>query len=231
MVKKIDQYYQIPRWFRQPYYVQDWIEKGTMLTIVETILQTADPPRDVPVAVNTGNSGYQKFTERCDEIVRIVDKITTDKTYGYDEDLIKNLEVIIEYFGDLDPSGENMSIFLAEYLRQRPALSHLKIRLERIGVNLDQVVEYDLQFAPQDLDTMQKLWADPNIAKFSKRLRTSPLYLRFIKPRLEGNPEYLRLKSQIIDHPKTVEQLERRAEANKKKGIKANPEIYRRIRV
>ena len=182
-------YYEIPRWFRQSYYVIDWIEKGTMLSIFEIILQTADPPRDVPVAVNRGNSGYQKFTDRCDEIVRIVKKITTDKIYGY-EDLALEPIIIIKYFEDLDPSGENMSIYLSRYLAERPSLKHLDIRLERVGVNLDQVIEYDLQFAPQDLDTMQKLWADPNIAKFSKRLRTSPYYATVIKPKLESNPEY-----------------------------------------
>ena len=228
-IKNIDENYGIPRWFRQPYYVIDWIEKGTMLSIFETILQTADPPRDVPVAVNKGNSGYQTFTDRCDEIVRIVKKVTTDKTYGY-EDLALEPIIIIKYFGDLDPSGENMSIFLSRYLVERPGLEHLDIRLERVGINLEQVVEHDLQIAPQDLDTMQKLWADPNIAKFSKRLRTSPLYASWVKPKLEGNPEYLRLKAQIINHPKTVEQLKRRAGENKRKGLIADPEKYQRLR-
>ena len=228
-VKNADQYYKIPRWFRQPYYVIDWIEKGTMLAIFESILQTADPPRDVPVAVNRGNSGYQTFTDRCDEIVRIVKKITTDKTYGY-EDLVLEPTIVILYFGDLDPSGENMSIYLTRYLKERPRLQDLDIRLERVAINLDQVIEHDLQFAPQDLDTMQKLWADPNISKFSRRLRTSPYYATIIKPKLESNPEYLRLKSQIIDHPKTIEQLKRRAGANKKKGLEAVPEIYQRLR-
>jgi hypothetical protein len=55
-------------------------------------------------------------------------------------------------------------------------------------------------------------------------------YATIIKPKLESNPEYLRLKSQIIDHPKTIEQLERRAGANKKKGLEADPEIYQRLR-
>lgn len=228
-VKNADQYYVIPRWFRQPYYVIDWIEKGTMLSIFESILQTADPPRDIPVAVNRGNSGYQKFTDRCDEIVRIVKKITTDKTYSY-EDLALEPAIIIKYFGDLDPSGENMSIYLSRYLAERPSLKHLGIRLERVGINLDQVVEYDLQFAPQDLDTMQKLWADPNIVKFSRRLRSSPYYSRIIKPKLESNPEYSRLKSQIINHPKTVEQLKRRAGKNPRKGLEADPEVYQRLR-
>lgn len=228
-IKNADKNYGIPRWFRQPYYVIDWIEKGTMLSIFETILQTADPPRDVPVAVNRGNSGYQKFTDRCDEIVRIFNKITTDKTYGY-KDIALEPIINIKYFGDLDPSGENMSIYLSRYLAERPSLKHLDIRLERVAVNLDQVIKYDLQFSPQDLDTMQKLWADPNIAKFSRRLRTSPHYSTVIKPKLERNPEYLRLKSQIINHPKTVEQLKRRAGKNPRKGLEADPEVYDRLR-
>ena len=229
-LRNADSYYKIPRWFRQSHYVIDWIEKGTMLSIFETILQTADPPRDVPVAVNRGNSGYQTFTDRCDEIVRLVRKITTDPAYGYDDNLVAQPIIIIHYFGDLDPSGENMSVFLTRYLKDRPSLEDLDIRLERVGINLDQVVRYDLQIAPQDIDTMQKLWADSNIAKFSKNLRTSPYYKSWVKPRLGGNPEYLRLKAQIINHPKTIEQLKRRAGENKKKGLIADPEKYARLR-
>lgn len=181
-----------------------------MIKIFETILQTAEPPRDIPVAVNRGNSGYQAFTERCDEIVKLIKKVTTDKTYGYEDDGI-DPEVVILYFGDFDPSGDNMSLYLSRYLDEREELEDYNIRLERVTVNIEQIVEYNLPFAPQDIDTMQKLWADPNIAKFSKRLRTSPHYTEYIKPRLEGNREYMRLKSQIIDHPKTILQLKKRA--------------------
>ena len=46
-----------------------------------------------------------------------------------------------------------MSIYLTRYLKERPALQYLDIRLERVGITLDQVIEYDLQFAPQDLDS------------------------------------------------------------------------------
>ena len=45
-----------------------------------------------------------------------------------------------------------MSIYLTRYLKERPALQYLDIRLERVGITLDQVIEYDLQFAPQDLE-------------------------------------------------------------------------------
>jgi hypothetical protein len=46
------------------------------------LLQIADPPRDVPVAVRTEVIiPSTKNTERCDEIVRIVKKIITDKTH------------------------------------------------------------------------------------------------------------------------------------------------------
>jgi hypothetical protein len=68
---------------------------------------------------------------------------------------------------------------------------------------------------PQDLDTMQKLWADSNIAKFSERLRTSPLYQEYIKPELESSQEYIRLRSEIINHPKTIQQLKSRREPQK----------------
>jgi hypothetical protein len=228
-LKNAGHYYKIPRWFKQDYYVIIWIEKATMLGIFETILQTADPPRDIPVSVNRGNSGYQAFTDRCDEIVRVFEKITTDEEYGYKDEGIKPA-IRILYFGDFDPSGENMSIYLRRYIQERDELKHLDIRLGRMTVNLDQIVKHDLPFAPQDLDTMQKLWADPNIAAFSRRLRTSPFYSKVIRPKLEGNPEYMRLKRQIIDHPKTVLALKKRAGESQKKGLVADPERYARIR-
>jgi hypothetical protein len=229
-LKNASTYYKIPRWFKQPYYVVMWIEKGTMLQIFETILQEADPPRDIPVGINRGNSGYQTFTDRCDEVVKLVDKITTDSKYGYKDEGKDPPAVIILYFGDFDASGENMSIYLSRYLEERPQLAHLDMRLERMTVNLDQIVKHNLPFAPQDLDTIQKLWADPNIAAFSKRLRTSPLYSKFIRPKLDANPEYTRLKSRIIDHPKTVQALKKRAGESQKKELAADPAKYTRIR-
>jgi hypothetical protein len=160
--------YRFPRWFKQPYYVVLWTEKNTMLRIFESIYQNANPPRDVPCSVNRGNSGYQTFTDRCDEILRLMEKVVRDENYSYEEPP----KIRILYFGDLDPSGMNMSRYLQDYLKDRKQLWKYDIKLIRVAVTLEQIVKYQLPFAPQDLDTMQKLWADSNIGAFSKRLRT-----------------------------------------------------------
>lgn len=61
------------------------------------LLQIADPPRDVPVAVRTEVIiPSTKNTERCDEIVRIVKKIITDKTH-FDYICLFDMDKLTQY--------------------------------------------------------------------------------------------------------------------------------------
>jgi transcription initiation factor TFIIIB Brf1 subunit/transcription initiation factor TFIIB len=118
---------------------------------------------------------------------------------------IERLEkVVLLYFGDCDPSGDNMSITLTKDIVSRGMDDYVSVK--RVAVTFEQIVKYRLHFFPQDLNTMVKLLGDPNIEKFSQKLRTSPYYPA-IKEQLDNDPEYASFKSQLIDHPNVVKRL------------------------
>lgn len=84
---------------------------------------------------------------------------------------IERLErIVLLYFGDCDPSGDNMSVTLTADIISRGMDGY--VSLERVAVTFEQIVKHRLPFFPQDLNTMAKLLADPNIERFSRKLRT-----------------------------------------------------------
>ena len=122
---------------------------------------------------------------------------------------IERLEkIVLLYFGDCDPSGDNMSVTLSRDITSRGMDNYVSVI--RIAVTFEQIVKHRLHFFPQDLNTMVKLLGDPNIEKFSQKLRTSPYYPT-IKEQLDNDPEYASFKSQLIDHPNVVRRLKDRA--------------------
>lgn len=129
------------------------------------------------------------------------------------EDIEQLKEVVLLYFGDADPSGDNMSVTLTADLNDRGLADH--ITLIRVAVNFDQIIEYNLACFPQDLDTMAKLLADPNIERFTRKLRASKSYPQ-IKAQLNSDPDYADLKRRLINHKKVKERLQKRAKRYKK---------------
>lgn len=123
-------------------------------------------------------------------------------------DIEKLKKIVLLYFGDCDPSGDNMSVTLTSDIINRRLDDH--VILVRIAVNFEQITEYGLACFPQDLDTMSKLLADPNIERFTRKLRTSTNY-RKIKAQLDGDPDYTALKNQLINHSKVVDRLKKKA--------------------
>ena len=122
---------------------------------------------------------------------------------------IERLEkIVLLYFGDCDPSGDNMSVTLSRDIISRGMDDYVSVK--RVAVIFEQIVTHRLHFFPQDLNTMVKLLGDPNIEKFSQKLRTSPYYPA-IKEQLDNDPEYASFKSQLIDHPNVVKRLKDKA--------------------
>ena len=91
--------YKIPRWYRQPHYVEVWVEKSAMRRILNSIINTTGK-REVRI-VPTG--GQESVSFAWENVQRLKEKQLEGKT------------VHIRYFGDLDPSGETIERF---YLRQ-----------------------------------------------------------------------------------------------------------------
>ena len=63
------------------------------------------------------------------------------------------------YFGDFDPSGEDMDRHLVDALSYFDLDSYI-IDFERIAVTEDQIDEYDLPPIPEDSETLDKLDKD-----------------------------------------------------------------------
>lgn len=133
--------YKVPRWTGQKHYVEVWIEKQALADTFESFLEG----RDVRIVVNKGYAGWTFLSENAGRLMEI-----------YLKHPDKRIHVL--YFGDFDPSGEDMDRHLRE------ALSHFELQyivdFERIAVTEDQIDEYDLPPIPEDSETLDKLGRD-----------------------------------------------------------------------
>lgn len=140
------QEFELPKWKDQPYYVEVWLEKfalaGTFQNYLRGMNITIVPSR-----------GYSSWTFLKDAAARIQIK-AEDKT------------PIILYYGDFDPSGEDIERFL------RDALTwwNLDVEVKRIGVTEDQTKEYNLPHTPEDAEEIEKLRRDPRFKKWEHGL-------------------------------------------------------------
>src|SRR5918996_906267 len=76
------------RWFKQPIYVEIWVEKDTMASIIEDMVSDLG----IRVVICKGYIGDTKLGEHTK---RLAEKQASGRN------------IIILYLGDLDPSGEN----------------------------------------------------------------------------------------------------------------------------
>ena len=91
-INDADTDYKIPRWYRQPHYVEVWVEKSAMRGILNSIINTTGE-RQVRI-VPTG--GQESVTFAWENAQRLKEKQDEGK------------QIHIRYFGDLDPSGETI---------------------------------------------------------------------------------------------------------------------------
>jgi hypothetical protein len=102
---------QIPKWYNQPNYVEVWIEKdalsGTFLSILKDSGLRIAP-----------NKGFTSLTFIYENIKRL-------KSYAKD-----GKELHIRYFGDLDPSGENIE----EVINEKIKAFQINVDFKRIAV-------------------------------------------------------------------------------------------------
>lgn len=138
--------FKLPLWLNQPYYVEVWIEKFALRATFDNFLNgkqvTLVPSR-----------GYSSWTFLKDAAARI-------------KDGAKGKMPIVLYFGDFDPSGEDIQRFLTEALRWFGVYADVI----RIGVTPEQVTEYDLPSTPEDAEEIEKLERDPRFAKWEHGL-------------------------------------------------------------
>jgi hypothetical protein len=141
-IKNADSEYKVPRWHNQKHYVEIWLEKQALANAFESFLEY----RQVRIAVNKGYAGWTFLNENANRLVEIRLKHPD-----------KRIHVL--YFGDFDPSGEDMDRHLVEALSYFDLNSYV-IDFERIAVTEDQIEEYDLPPIPEDSETLDKLDKD-----------------------------------------------------------------------
>lgn len=130
--------YKLNRWENQPYYPEVLIEKKALEGV---FLRTC---RDNQIALGACK-GYPSLTFLHDISIRIIEAVDNGK------------RPIILYFGDYDPSGEDIPRALRENLIQLGCPDDLEVR--RICLNEEQVLEWGLPPAPtKDTDSRSAHW-------------------------------------------------------------------------
>jgi hypothetical protein len=140
-IKNADSHYKVPRWHNQKHYVEIWIEKQALADTFESFLEG----RDVRIVVNKGYAGWTFLSENANRLMEI-----------HLEHPDKRIHIL--YFGDFDPSGEDMDRHLSEALSYFDLL--YIVDFERVAVTEDQIDEYGLPPIPEDSETLDKLGKD-----------------------------------------------------------------------
>ena len=99
--------------------------------------------RDVRIVVNKGYAGWTVLNENANRLFEV------QLTQG-------DKQIHVLYFGDLDPSGEDMDRHLVEALSYFELYSYT-VDFERVAVTQDQIDEYGLPPTPEDSETLDKL--------------------------------------------------------------------------
>lgn len=139
--------YAVPRWHKQPCYVEVWIEKQALADTFFSFLED----KEVRIVVNRGYSSYSFLHQNCTRIARIMSD---------------GKQVKILYFGDFDPSGEDMDHYLQETFKDE-GVYYRRDRFEfrRVAITEAQIQQYNLPTRP-DADTYAKLTRDPRKRRF-----------------------------------------------------------------
>ena len=136
----------IPRWHRQPHYVEVWIEKDALSGTFKSILGN----RQVKIVPNRGFSSVSFNYENIERLKAYQDE---------------GREIHIRYFGDLDPSGESIDEIITTKLAQYGIFG---VDFQRVAVTEEQMYRFNLPHNP-DLETLNKLRRDTRARSFMTR--------------------------------------------------------------
>lgn len=138
-LKNAPKTYTIPRWYKQPHYIEIWIEKLALASTFSSFLNG----RDVKIVVNKGYSGWSFLHDNCMRLQRIIDRSKRQQN-----------QVHILYF---DPYGEDMIRHLDNAFSEFDLYG---IDFQRIAITPDQIEEFNLPHVPNDQDTVDKVNRD-----------------------------------------------------------------------
>lgn len=156
------------KWYKQPYYVEVWLEKNALVGTFRTFLE-GKHVRLVP------NRGYGSWTYAYENCKRLI-KMQTELDYETDSNgiMIRNdsiqKEIYILYFGDYDPSGVDMDVLQDEQIAYFIKYFGLKnVHFHRIAITQEQIKKFKLPSKPKDQSTIEKLNRDTRTDDFKKR--------------------------------------------------------------
>lgn len=136
-IKSWATFYNKNRWENQEYYPEVFIEKKALQSVFQT------PCRQLDVAL-CPCKGYPSLTYMYDASVRFQDAVS------------RGQQPIILYFGDYDPSGEDIPRSINDVI-YKMGVSDIEVR--RIALMEDQVVEWKLPPAPtKATDSRSAMW-------------------------------------------------------------------------
>jgi hypothetical protein len=148
-LKNAPKRYAIPRWHDQKHYVEVWIEKQALADTFLSFLQT----RQVNIVVNRGYAGWSFLYENLSRLGTLKD--------------VRNQDIHILYFGDFDPSGEDMDRHLQDAIEQFGL--QYDIDFGRVAVTLEQINRFNLPPVPDNQETLRKIERDTRTNNFLEK--------------------------------------------------------------
>jgi len=143
--------YTVPRWYTQPHYVEAWIEKQALANTFSSFLAN----KEVKIVVNKGYSGWSFLYENCMRLLNIIERSKRQQH-----------QVHVLYFGDFDPSGDDMDRHLEDGFSEF-GLDY--IDFQRIAISADQIEKFDLPPVPNNQETINKVNHDTRMKGFIKK--------------------------------------------------------------
>ena len=122
-MEKLISHYRLPRHVDQDIYVELWVEKDALASVLAPVASDYH----VPLMVNRGYSSSSAMYDAAQRIDRCI--------YEYD-----CAEALVLYLGDLDPSGEDMVRDIDERLTQ---FAEGYICVKKLALTIEQVHEHN----------------------------------------------------------------------------------------
>ena len=156
------------KWYKQPYYVEIWLEKNALVGTFRTFLE-GKHVRLVP------NRGYGSWTYAFENCRRLSERMhELDRKYDDINDIVTEnsiqKEIHILYFGDYDPSGVDMDVLRDKQVAYFIKYFGLKnVYFHRIAITRELIKKFKLPSKPKDQSTIEKLNRDTRTNDFKER--------------------------------------------------------------
>ena len=130
----------------QPHYIEVWIEKEALRTVVKPITDQYDVPLFIC-------RGYPSTSSLYDQARRLM-----QKTEAHDGNSVREMTIL--YFGDHDPSGLQIPEAIAEILHKYYQLNH--VHVVQCGLRREHIMRFNLPPNPAKI-------TDPRAQQYMRR--------------------------------------------------------------